>query len=423
MANKFIPWIDEVEPGTTTQEQSVFADDSQRLNGFIAGNPASAIRVNSALRQANVVVAALMQLADELVTLPDLDLNSTVANITAALKASIITPLTTRLTNLETSFEEISGDAASLGQRITTLESEMDAVQSKNTEQDSSISAVDEKVDTHIERTDNPHSVTKEQVGLGSVDNVKQYSASNPPPYPVRSVAGKTGAVTLTKSDVGLSNVDNTSDEDKPVSTAMQTALNGKANTSGTYPNLTAGQATNATKLNNKSASEYALASDIPDASKLVPDKPDLSANEQRVLSCGAYFGGDDGSIKWRRLNTPNSDYVYIIGVSQNATEFSLSGNGLKGWMLLVTSVEFNKDTFWSTIYDKYRYEYIPFIGKFAQEDGTQRPIYELHCIAGGSSDDPRLVFAGPDWGITVDTKDYDWAYSISKLSAIPILG
>lgn len=32
----------------------------------------------------------------------------------------------------------------------------------------------------------------------------------------------------LTKSDVGLSNVDNTSDADKPVSTATQTALNGK---------------------------------------------------------------------------------------------------------------------------------------------------------------------------------------------------
>ena len=37
----------------------------------------------------------------------------------------------------------------------------------------------------------------KSDVGLGSVDNVKQYSASNPPPYPVKSVNGKTGAVTV----------------------------------------------------------------------------------------------------------------------------------------------------------------------------------------------------------------------------------
>lgn len=40
---------------------------------------------------------------------------------------------------------------------------------------------------------DNPP--TKSVVGLGNVDNVKQYSASNPPPYPVTSVNGKIGAV------------------------------------------------------------------------------------------------------------------------------------------------------------------------------------------------------------------------------------
>lgn len=38
---------------------------------------------------------------------------------------------------------------------------------------------------------------TKSDVGLGNVDNVKQYSASNPPPYPVTSVNGQTGAVTV----------------------------------------------------------------------------------------------------------------------------------------------------------------------------------------------------------------------------------
>ena len=47
----------------------------------------------------------------------------------------------------------------------------------------------------------------------------------------VVSVAGKTGVVTLAKADVGLSSVDNTSDASKPVSTAQQTALNAKENT------------------------------------------------------------------------------------------------------------------------------------------------------------------------------------------------
>ena len=39
----------------------------------------------------------------------------------------------------------------------------------------------------------------------------------------------------VTKAQVGLGNVDNTSDANKPISTATQTALNGKANTSHTH--------------------------------------------------------------------------------------------------------------------------------------------------------------------------------------------
>jgi len=46
----------------------------------------------------------------------------------------------------------------------------------------------------------------------------------------VLSVAGKIGEVVLAKADVGLSNVDNTTDANKPISTAQQTALDLKAN-------------------------------------------------------------------------------------------------------------------------------------------------------------------------------------------------
>ena len=45
----------------------------------------------------------------------------------------------------------------------------------------------------------------------------------------VTSVAGKTGAVSLVKGDVGLGNVDNVSNADAAISTATQTALNLKA--------------------------------------------------------------------------------------------------------------------------------------------------------------------------------------------------
>jgi hypothetical protein len=51
----------------------------------------------------------------------------------------------------------------------------------------------------------------------------------------VASVNGRTGAVVLAKADVGLAAVDNTSDANKPVSTATATALGGKAAVSHTH--------------------------------------------------------------------------------------------------------------------------------------------------------------------------------------------
>ena len=54
----------------------------------------------------------------------------------------------------------------------------------------------------------------------------------------VQSVAGKTGDVTLVKADVGLADVDNTSDLDKPISTATHTALELKADQATTYTKL-----------------------------------------------------------------------------------------------------------------------------------------------------------------------------------------
>ncbi len=63
---------------------------------------------------------------------------------------------------------------------------------------------------------------------------------------PVTSVSGRTGDVTLAKSDVGLDDVNNTADSAKPISAATQTALDAKANstdlatvaTTGSYANL-----------------------------------------------------------------------------------------------------------------------------------------------------------------------------------------
>ena len=77
-------------------------------------------------------------------------------------------------------------------------------------------------------------SYTASEVGLGNVDNVKQYSANNPPPYPVTSVNGQTGAVSLDAEAVGA----------RP-STWMPTHSDVGADKSGTAESAVSGHNTN----------------------------------------------------------------------------------------------------------------------------------------------------------------------------------
>ena len=91
--------------------------------------------------------------------------------------------LDSRLTTAEGDITAIESAASTLAGRVTTAEGEIDTLQSDLDTAEASLSG-------HIAATNNPHSVTKAQVGLG--------------------------------------NVDNTSDANKPVSSATQSALDGK---------------------------------------------------------------------------------------------------------------------------------------------------------------------------------------------------
>lgn len=93
----------------------------------------------------------------------------------------------------------------------------------------------------HTGNQDNPHGVTKAQIGLGNVDNTadadKPASTAVQAALDTKAAAADLTAHTgntanphaVTKAQVGLGNVDNTSDANKPVSTAVQNALNAKA--------------------------------------------------------------------------------------------------------------------------------------------------------------------------------------------------
>lgn len=104
---------------------------------------------------------------------------------------------------------------------------------------------------THVARTDNPHAVTKSQVNLSSVDNTsdanKPISSATQAALDGKAAVAEPIAAThaartdnphaVTKNQVGLGNTDNTSDAAKPVSTAAQTALDLKANDSAVVHN------------------------------------------------------------------------------------------------------------------------------------------------------------------------------------------
>lgn len=118
-------------------------------------------------------------------------------------------------------------------------------------------SKLDPAVRTSLGKADSavqPAGLTKTAVGLGNVDNT---SDTNKPVSNATQTAlnlkvnisslhavATSGSYTdltnkptipATKADIGLGNVDNTSDLNKPVSTATQTALNGKANSVHTH--------------------------------------------------------------------------------------------------------------------------------------------------------------------------------------------
>ena len=76
----------------------------------------------------------------------------------------------------------------------------------------------------HVSRTDNPHGITKADIpGLAMIENINQLSLSD---YKAHITA--TNPHGITKADVGLSSVDNTAIEDKPISSVFKSAVKRK---------------------------------------------------------------------------------------------------------------------------------------------------------------------------------------------------
>lgn len=126
-----------------------------------------------------------------------------------------------------------------------------------------------------------------------SSGQVLTYSGSDltwatPASAPVTSVNSLTGAVVLTKSNIGLSNVDNTADASKPISTATQTALD--AITAGDVDLIDGGSAsTRQTNLKPRRGT----------AAQWVAANPTLAAGEIGFETDTGVIKVGDGSTTW----------------------------------------------------------------------------------------------------------------------------
>ena len=112
----------------------------------------------------------------------------------------------------------------------------------------------------------------------------------------------------LAKGDVGLGNVDNTSDADKPVSTATQTALNGKANSSHAHGEISSDGAITTSTRTVIGNGDWLIFSDSSDGGKIKKAYAvfDGSTTDQALTKKGTF----ETFITSSALTTRLSSYV-----------------------------------------------------------------------------------------------------------------
>lgn len=134
--------------------------------------------------------------------------------------------------DLKNKFTTINESISNMSEDITLA---LNTLESLGT----TITGINSELLLHIENTSNPHKVTKSQVGLGNVNNTsdedkpvstaqKEYIDSKTKEVDDK-VTGHTENTenphNVTKEQIGLGNVDNTKDVDKPVSNAQKTYI------------------------------------------------------------------------------------------------------------------------------------------------------------------------------------------------------
>lgn len=260
----------------------------------------------------------------------------------------------TRITNLELDSVNQNTNITNLQSLINLKEVELKQLIA-NTEDN-----LEDALNDHIHDYSNPHKVTAEQVGLGKVDNTSDLekpisiavqealnninislSETAKNEDFIKHITDFNNPHNVTKEQIGLGNVDNTSDLEKPISTATQVALDKKSDVWHSHtmadisdlenPPLFKGFVENLLDLPEDPANgdRYVLVSKTESSNaRYVLYEYDSFYGQwkQKIVSTGMIASNIDGDVYKFNSSGPErvldaSDYVYFYNKIYNETK------------------------------------------------------------------------------------------------------
>lgn len=230
---------------------------------------------------------------------------------------------------------------------------------------------------SHTGNKTNPHGVTKSQVGLSNVPNVTTNDQT--PTYSdttnfatltsgeklsvafakiklaitnlISHISNSSNPHDVTKSQVGLGNVDNTSDINKPISTATQTALDTKQNTiTGGASTITSSNLTSGRVLTSNNSGKV-VASDVTSTelgyldgvTANVQTQLNFKANSSHTHNYAGSSSAGGAATSADKLNTNAGSFsqpVYFKNGVPVSTSYTLGANVPSGAKFTDTTYE-----------------------------------------------------------------------------------
>lgn len=227
----------------------------------------------------------------------------------------------------------------------------------------------EEELDGHKTDKTNPHGVTKAQVGLGNVPNVSTNDQT--PIYTVPTanaelvsgeklgtafgkiaravasliahIANKSNPHSVTKAQVGLGNADNTSDVNKPISSATQTALNGKSDKAHKHktadisdmPSALPADGGNADTVDGKHANDFAASNHTHTAADIGAAASGHTHTKSQITDFPASLPANGGNSATVNGHTVASDVPANAKFTDTQySPFAKSGTGAKAGLV-----------------------------------------------------------------------------------------